>query len=172
MRPTCVIDASASSSRATSAPVVGTSSAVSKTVSFRPIIWVSFAIRFPYAPLIRTSTCPSRGTSVFTAASIEKVPLPCMGTQTWASVAFTIASSRSRTRAVTALKLLSHDPQSRSIALLVASDVVSGPGVSRMGSRSRLLITLSLWKVVLVKLKNVSLARAVARPASAAAASA
>src|SRR5258708_38367407 len=67
-----------------------------------------------------------------------------MGTQTCVCPALTIAVRRSRTRAVTALKLLSHDPQSRSIALLVASEVVSGPGVNRMGSRSKLLISASL----------------------------
>ena len=109
---------------------------------------------------------------MFTAASTEKVPLPCIGTQTCFSAAFTMAISRSRTRAVTALKLLSHDPQSRSIALLVASDVVSGPGVSRMGSRSRLLIYAVLVECVLAKFNNVSLRQAFATPASAAAASA
>src|SRR6266550_7739401 len=89
---------------------------------------------------MRTSTWPSRGTSVFTAPSTEKVPLPCIGTQTCVSRPLTIAVSRSRTRAVTALKLASHEPQSRSIAALVVSEVVNGPGVSRMGSRSELLI--------------------------------
>src|SRR5204862_8199186 len=85
-----------------------------------------------------TRTCPLRGTSVLTAPSIENVPLPCIGTQTCVGAPLTMASRRSRTRAVTALNLLSHDPQSRSIADLVSSDVVSGPGVSRMGSRSKL----------------------------------
>ena len=33
-----------------------------------------------------------------------------------------------------ALKAVSHEPQSRSIACLVCSVVVSGPGVSRIGS--------------------------------------
>src|SRR5215472_15614007 len=47
-----------------------------------------------------------------------------------------MAVSRSRNRAVTALNLLSQEPQSRSIAAFVASEVVSGPGVSRIGSRS------------------------------------
>ena len=41
-----------------------------------------------------------------------------------------------RSRAVTALKSPSHEPQSRSIASLVRSVVVSGPGVSRILSRS------------------------------------
>src|ERR1022692_78839 len=67
-----------------------------------------------------------------------------MGTQTCVSRPLMIAVRRSRTRAVTALKLESHDPQSRSIAVLVASEVARGPGVSKMGSRSTLLIGLSL----------------------------
>src|SRR5262249_35130661 len=83
-----------------------------------------------------TSTWPSRGTSVFTAASTENVPLPCTGTQTCVSDALRMPVKRSRTRAVTALNLLSHEPQSCSMAVLVASEVVSGPGVSRIGSRS------------------------------------
>src|SRR2546428_3751772 len=140
INPTCVMDASASRARATSPAVVGTSSAVSNVLSLRPIISVSLAIRLPYAPLISTSTWPSRGTIVLTAASTENVPLPCMGTQTCVASALTIAVRLSRTRAVTALKRLSHEPQSRSIADLVASEVISGPGVSRMGSRSKLLI--------------------------------
>ena len=45
--PTCVIVVSAASSRSTSSGVVGTSSAVSKVDSRRPIICVSFAIRVP-----------------------------------------------------------------------------------------------------------------------------
>src|SRR5205823_8376072 len=67
-------------------------------------------------------------------------PLPCIGTQVCVSVALTIASSQDRTRAVTALNAASQEPQSRSMALLVASDVVSGPGVRRIGSRSKLLM--------------------------------
>ena len=47
IRPTCVIDGSASSTRATSAAVVGTSSAVSNADSLRPIISVSLASRLP-----------------------------------------------------------------------------------------------------------------------------
>ena len=39
--------------------------------------------------------------------------------------------SRRQTPAVKALKSLSQEPQSRSMADLVASEVVSGPGVSR-----------------------------------------
>ena len=45
--PTCVMDGSASRRRATSAAVVGTSSAVSKVERRRPIISVSFAMRLP-----------------------------------------------------------------------------------------------------------------------------
>src|SRR5215469_2575851 len=87
-----------------------------------------------------TRTCPSRGTSVFTAASTENVPLPCSGTHTCVSAALRMPVRRSRTRAVTALNLLSQEPQSRSMAVLVASEVVSGPGVRRIGSRSVALI--------------------------------
>jgi hypothetical protein len=39
-------------------------------------------MRLQYAPLSSTSTWPSRGTIVATAASTEKVPLPCSGTTT------------------------------------------------------------------------------------------
>ena len=45
-------------------------------------------------------------------------------------------SKRWRTLAVTAMKSVSQLPQSFSMASLVRSVVVSGPGVSRMGSRS------------------------------------
>ena len=41
--------------------------------------------------------------------------------------------------AVMALKDASHEPQSRSIACLVSSEVVRGPGVSRMGSLPRIM---------------------------------
>lgn len=41
------------------------------------------------------------------------------------------SQSLARKRAVTVLKLASHEPQSRSIAALVGNEVVSGPGVSR-----------------------------------------
>ena len=135
--PTCVIDGSAPSRRSTSCGVVGTSSAVSKTDSRRPIIRVSFAIRVPYAPLISTSTWPSRGTSVLIAASTENVPLPCSGTQTCVASPWTIETAFRRTSAVTALNAASQEPQSRSIAAFVGSDVVSGPGVSRIGSREK-----------------------------------
>ena len=56
------------------------------------------------------------------------------------ALAFTTSSSRARTVAVIALKCESHEPQSRSIAIRVGSAVVSGPGVSRIGSRLKLLI--------------------------------
>ena len=120
--------------------MVGTSSAVSNVVAFRPIIVVSRARRFPYAPLISTSTWPSRGTSVLIAASTENVPLPCIGTQTCVSPAWMMSTSFARTRAVTSLNAVSHEPQSRSIADFVASVVVRGPGVRRIGSRSWLLM--------------------------------
>jgi hypothetical protein len=100
---------------------------------------VSFANRVPYAPLISTSTWPVRGTSVLTAASTENVPLPCIGTHTCVAAALTTARRRSRTAAVTALKFESHEPQSRSIAIRVGSDVVRGPGVRRIGSRLKCL---------------------------------
>ncbi len=77
---------------------------------------------------------------MLTAASTENVPLPCIGTQTWVSWPWTMSSSFFRTSAVTALKFASHDPQSRSIAVFVASDVVMGPGVSRIGSREKRLM--------------------------------
>ena len=101
---------------------------------------MSFAKRDPYAPLMSTSVWPSRGTSVLTAASTENVPLPCIGTQTWEPWPWMTSCSLRRTSAVTALKLESHEPQSRSIAALVANEVVSGPGVSRIGSREKRLI--------------------------------
>ena len=66
-----------------------------------------------------TSTWPSRGTSVLTAASTENVPLPCIGTQTCVSWPWMMSTSLRRTSAVTALNAASHEPQSRSIALLV-----------------------------------------------------
>ncbi len=74
---------------------------------------------------------------MFTAASTENVPLPCIGTQTCVSWPWMMSSSLRRMSAVTALNSASHEPQSRSIALLVASDVVNGPGVSRIGSREK-----------------------------------
>jgi hypothetical protein len=45
-----------------------------------------------------------------------------------------IATRSRHTDAVSALKALSHDPQSESIADLVAAEVVRGPGVSSIGS--------------------------------------
>ena len=44
---------------------------------------------------------------------------------------------------MTSLNAESHDPQSRSIAVLVARDVVRGPGVRRMGSREGRLMSIS-----------------------------
>src|SRR5712671_1196241 len=54
-----------------------------------------------------------------------------------------MSSSLRRMSAVTALKLESHEPQSRSMALLVVSDVVSGPGVRRIGSREKRAMAIS-----------------------------
>ena len=45
-----------------------------------------------------------------------------------------IFKSSSRTRRLIAMKPVSREPQSRTMASLVAVDVVSGPGVRRMGS--------------------------------------
>jgi len=56
------------------------------------------------------------------------------------SPAATTSSRRSRTLAVIALNVESHEPQSRSIAIRVGSAVVRGPGVSRIGSRLKLLM--------------------------------
>ena len=75
-----------------------------------------------------------RGTRVPIAASTAKVPLPWIGTQTWLPVPLAMATRRSQTLAVRALKLPSQEPQSVIIAARVRSDVVSGPGVRRMGA--------------------------------------
>ena len=83
-----------------------------------------------------TSTWPVFGTMVATAASIEKVPLPCNGTTTCEPSPCTMASRPCLISAVSAMNEVSHEPQSRSIARLVRSVVVSGPGVRRMASRS------------------------------------
>ncbi|MNJ63478.1 hypothetical protein D3C77_593820 [compost metagenome] len=70
--------------------------------------------------------------AVARAASTEKLPLPCRGTQAkLSSCTPAMESSSWRTSAVTRLKAPSHEPQSRSMASLVALEVVSGPGVSR-----------------------------------------
>ncbi len=92
-------------------------------------------MRWQYAPFCGTSTCPpERGTSVPSAASTEKVPLPCSGTHSWVPAPCTTSSSRSRIRPVMLLKSTSHEPQSRSIACLVRSEMLRGPGVRRYGS--------------------------------------
>ena len=111
------------------------------TVARRPIMLVSLAARLQYAPLSSTSTWPSRGTIVATEASTLNVPLPCSGTTTCESSPCTMASRLLRTRAVTALNSASHEPQSRSIASLVRSVVVSGPGVSRILSLSMIFFS-------------------------------
>ena len=86
--------------------------------------------------MTKTSILPSRGSSVPTVASMAKVPLPWTGTQTWLPLAPAMSTSRSRTRAFSAMKSVSREPQSRSIASRVVREVVNGPGVRRSGSRS------------------------------------
>ena len=87
----------------------------------------------------RRCRAPARGRRAAraspTAASTEKVPLPCSGTTTCEPSPWTIVSSCWRSSAVTAMNDESHEPQSRSIASLVRSVVVSGPGVRRIASR-------------------------------------
>ena len=90
-------------------------------------------MRAPYAPLTRIRTLPARGTNVPSAASTTKVPLPWSGTAT-RSPPPAISASRRRTRAVMAMKALSREPQSWSMARLVLSAVVSGPGVKSHAS--------------------------------------
>ena len=58
-------------------------------------------------------------------------PLPWSGTQTWVPLPPASSTSRSRTRALRRMNSTSREPQSRSIACLVVSEVVSGPGVRR-----------------------------------------
>src|SRR5882757_6879268 len=98
-------------------------------------------MRAQYAPLFGTRTRASRGTSVPSAASTENVPLPCIGTQTYSpsSPGSTMCTRSRQMLPVIWLNDASQEPQSRSIACLVASDVVSGPGVSRIGSLPRIM---------------------------------
>ena len=96
-------------------------------------------MRAQYAPLFGTSTFPARGTKVPIAASTENVPLPCRGTHVYSLPPPTISTRSLRRLAVMALKAASHEPQSFSMACLVRSDVVSGPGVSRIGSLPRII---------------------------------
>src|SRR3954471_9237329 len=97
-------------------------------------------MRWQYAPLTGTRTLPVFGTSGAIAASSEKVPLPCIGTQTWVPAPPTMSTTSLQMLAVIALNDVSHEPQSRSIACFVASDVVRGPGVRRMGSLPRIMM--------------------------------
>ncbi len=80
---------------------------------------------------MRTSSLPSRGTSVPIIASTAKVPDPWTGTATWLSAALASSTSRARMRRFSAMKAPSRDPQSRSIASFTVREVVSGPGVSK-----------------------------------------
>src|SRR6266446_2705994 len=90
--------------------------------------------RAPKAPLIRISSLPLAGTKLPSIPSTAKVPLPCMGTQTWVPVPPPSATSLSRTRRLMAMNFVSREPQSWSIACFTVSEVVSGPGVSSQGS--------------------------------------
>ena len=67
------------------------------------------------------------------AASTEKVPLPCSGTHTCVAPPCTISTRSRQMVPVIALKDASQEPQSRSIACLVASEVVSGSGGEQDG---------------------------------------
>jgi hypothetical protein len=133
---TWVMLVSASSMASSAAGETCAASSKGMTVQRRPISVVSFAARLQYAPLSITSTWPSRGTTVATAASTLKVPLPCSGTTTCESCPWMTSSRLLRTLAVTALKSASQEPQSLSIASLVRKVVVSGPGVRRILSLS------------------------------------
>ncbi len=76
------------------------------------------------------------GTSVASIASTAKVPLPCSGTATWLPMPPASSTSCLRTRAFSAMKSRSREPQSRSIAALTLCEVVSGPGVRREAGRA------------------------------------
>src|SRR5512134_3924699 len=136
---TCVIDGSAASAASTMAPVTGWSSGTGRSTAARPRYLQIRTMRAQYAPLFGTSTLPARGTTVPIAASTENVPLPCNGTHVYSLPPPTISTRSLRRLAVIALKAESHEPQSLSIACLVRSDVVSGPGVSRIGSLPRII---------------------------------
>jgi hypothetical protein len=69
-------------------------------------------------------------------ASSANVPLPWSGTQTCVPAPPARRTRRSCTRALSATNSRSREPQSRSIARFTVIDVVSGPGVSRYGSRA------------------------------------
>src|SRR4029450_11495596 len=113
------------------------SSGTSSSTCARRWYWHMRSMRLPYAPLTSTSSLPSGGTSVASMASTMKVPLPCSGTHTCVPCPPARATSRSRTRALSAMKAGWGEPQSRSIACLVVVEVVSGPGVRRNGSLRR-----------------------------------
>ncbi len=77
-----VMAASAFSNASTFARSGGVSSGVSCTTTARFAISRIFLARWPYAPLISTSTLPSAGTNVVSIASTANVPEPCIGTVT------------------------------------------------------------------------------------------
>ncbi|CAJ4451731.1 Uncharacterised protein [Burkholderia pseudomallei] len=133
---TCVRRASRASAASIACALAGSSSANGSSTCATPSRRRIAAIRAQYAPLFGTSTRASRGTSVPSVASTANVPLPCSGTHTYASPPPAIRTRSAQTLFVSRLKAASHEPQSRSIASRVMREVVSGPGVNRMGSRS------------------------------------
>ena len=127
---TSVTPPSAANASATRPGSTARSSSHSNTTTSRRARRAISTIRRPYAPFTNTSSRPSRGTRLCTAASTANVPLPC--TKTAACVPETPANpaNRARTPSLIATKSPSRDPQSRPKAARVRADVVSGPGVS------------------------------------------
>src|SRR5688572_27575075 len=150
---TCVMAGSRASASSTIAPLAIRSSGMSSATCARPRYFRILRIRWQYAPFCGTRTLPSRGTTFESAASTENVPLPCNGTQTCVSSPCTTATRSLQIDAVIALKDASHEPQSRSIACLVSSDVVRGPGVRRMGSFPRIMVGFSrgAWDILVIE---------------------
>ncbi len=142
---TCVMRGSRRNISSMRATLAGSSSRNFSSTDATPSRSRIFSKRVQYAPLFGTSTTASRGTSEPSAASTENVPLPCIGTHTKSSSPDTIASRSRQISLVIRLKAASHDPQSRSIASRVAGEVVSGPGVSNIGSLP--VITISLHSI-------------------------
>src|ERR1700686_3929289 len=131
---TCVIEGSASSAASIRAGSAGSCSPCARTAASRPRYLRLRTMRLQSLPLSGTSTLLPLGTSVPSAASTANVPLPCSGTQTCSPCALTMATRSRHTDAVSSLNAPSHEPQSLSIADLVSAEVVSGPGVSSIGS--------------------------------------
>src|SRR6202140_2041368 len=131
---TCVIAGSAPSAASIRAGSAGSCSPCARTAASRPRYLRIRTMRLQSLPLSGTSPLPPLGTSVPSAASTANVPLPCSGTQTCSPCALTTATRSRHTDAVSSLNAPSHEPQSLSIADLVSTEVVSGPGVSSIGS--------------------------------------